>query len=199
MNMSGKPDTVRAFVAIDIPEQVRSFLEGISSDLKRTGADVRWVRSHGIHLTLKFLGEIPRDMISLLERDLRPVFLESGPFPIHVSGLGAFPNLRRPRVVWAGLKDPTGTLAPLAARVESALLPHGFKKEKRGFNPHLTLGRVKSARGQPDLVEEVRQRMDLCGPSFTVDSGVLFRSILKPSGAEYHPLCRFQCSRTAPQ
>ena len=197
--MNTKPDTVRSFVAIELPEQAKSFLTEISANLRRIDADVKWVKPESIHLTLKFLGEIHRDTIPSIERDLGPALLEFTPFRIQIIGLGAFPNLKRPRVIWAGLQDTSGTLAPLAARVEEALQPHGFKKEKRRFNPHLTLGRVRSARGQLDLVDAVRQGMDLLGPSFTVDGAVLFQSILKPSGAEYRALCRFECSLDEPR
>ncbi|MDQ7785325.1 MAG: RNA 2',3'-cyclic phosphodiesterase [Desulfomonilaceae bacterium] len=189
--MTKSPETVRAFVAIEIPESAKSFLEEIWSDLKRVGADVKWVRLNGIHLTLKFLGETPRDGIPVFERDLGPVFGACRPFEIRISRMGAFPNLMRPRVIWAGLEDPSGLLAPLAQQVEEVFSLHGFKKEKRPFSPHLTLGRVRSDKGRYDLVEAVRGKMDIVGPSIFVEQAVLFQSILRPAGAEYRALCRF--------
>ena len=194
--MTRSPDVVRAFVAIEIPENAKSFLKVIWSDLKKVGADVKWVRPEGIHLTLKFLGEIQADRIPVFKRDLGPVFREFRPFEIRISGMGAFPHLMRPRVIWVGLEDPSGILAPLAQRVEDVFDVHGFKKEKRGFNPHLTLGRVRSVAGRDELVEAVRQRMSMSGPGFFVDRGVLFQSILRPAGAEYRELCHFPIGKT---
>ncbi len=194
--MTKEPEVVRAFVAVEIPESAKSFLDGLGSDLKRVGADVKWVRPEGIHLTLKFLGDIRSDRIPVFERDLGPMFSEFRPFEIRISGVGAFPNLRRPRVIWTGLDDPSGGLMPLAGRVEDVFLVHGFKREKRGFNPHLTIGRVRSGRGQDELVEAVRQRMDMLGPGFLIESAVLFQSILRPTGAVYSALCRFPLGKT---
>lgn len=190
--MTKRPEVVRAFVAIEIPESAKSFMKETGAALKRVDADVKWVRPEGIHLTLKFLGDVRSDLIPTYEKDLGPVLREFQPFEIRISGMGAFPHLRRPRVIWVGLEDPSGTLVPLVQRVEDVFLLHGFKKEKRGFNPHLTLGRVRSDKGQYDLVEAVRGQMDISGPSFVASGAVLFQSILQPAGAEYRPLCRFR-------
>ncbi|MFH1117516.1 MAG: RNA 2',3'-cyclic phosphodiesterase [Pseudomonadota bacterium] len=189
--MTKEPEVVRAFTAIEIPESAKSFLSGIESDLKRVGADVKWVKPESIHLTLKFLGDVRTDRVPVFEADLGPMFLAFHPFEIRISGVGAFPDLRRPRVIWAGLDDPSGGLVPLARQVEDIFLVHGFNREKRGFNPHLTVGRVRSAKGQYDLVEAVRERMDIVGPVFPVQSVVLFQSILRPTGAVYRALSRF--------
>lgn len=185
---------VRAFIAVELPDEVRSFLRAIVTDLKKTGADVKWTRPEGTHLTLKFLGNVPTDLIPKLEKELSPVFSAQKSVSLRVDGLGAFPGLRKPRVIWAGLHDPDGGLVPLAQRVEEILLPFGFGPEKRPFTPHLTLGRVRSNRRLADLVEEVRQNMDAAGPSFTSDQAILFQSILKPTGAEYLPLAVFPFS-----
>jgi 2'-5' RNA ligase len=189
--MNKRPDVLRTFVAIEIPAEVKAFLDGIASDLRKTRADVKWVRPEAMHLTLKFLGDTDKDLIPVLERDLRPIFLDFNPFEIAIAGLGAFPNLRRPRVIWAGLTEASRNLDVLAARIADKVQGHGFKKEKRGFNAHLTLGRIRSNRGQTELVDTVRQSLDMSGPGFVADHAVLFQSILKPSGAEYKPLCHF--------
>jgi 2'-5' RNA ligase len=182
---------VRAFVAIELPAEVELFLRAIVTDLKKTAADVKWTRPEGTHLTLKFLGNISTDLIPVLETQLGPVFSSQKAVSLCVGGLGAFPSLGRPRVIWAGLHDSEGALGPLARRVDELLVPFGFDREKRAFTPHLTLGRVRSSRRMADLVEEVRQNMDVAGPSFCADHAVLFQSILRPTGAEYHPLVRF--------
>ncbi len=182
---------VRAFIAIELPEPVKSFLRDVSAKLKLCRANVKWVRPEGIHLTLKFLGSVSTDLLPRVQEAALPLFKEQKPTQLQVSGLGAFPDLRRPRVVWAGLEDPAGVLAPLVERLEAALEPIGFPRENRAFNPHLTLGRFKSNDRSSELIEAIRQEMDIVGPSFVADHAVLFESVLKPSGAEYFQLFRF--------
>ena len=182
---------VRAFIAIELPGTVKAFLTKISTELKICGGHVKWVRPGGIHLTLKFLGSVRSGLLPRIEETAQPVFTDQKPISLSVSGLGAFPGLRKPRVVWAGLKEPAGVLAPLVRRLEDALEPLGFAKEKRPFNPHLTLGRFKSNEKSSDLIETIRQKMDIVGPSFVADHAVLFESVLKHSGAEYFQICRF--------
>jgi len=184
-------EEVRAFIAIELPEAVKTFLETISAELKRCGGPVKWVRPEGIHLTLKFLGSVRSDLLPRIEKVALTLFKDQKPTQLQVSGLGAFPGLKRPRVVWAGLQDPAGVLPPLLAHLEGALEPLGFAKEKRPFNPHLTLGRFKSDGKSSELIEAIRQKMDIEGPSFVADHAVLFQSVLKPSGAEYLQIFRF--------
>lgn len=158
---------------------------------------MKWVRPESIHLTLKFLGAVRNELVPELGKILAPVFSLQQTFRLSAEGLGAFPNLGRPRVVWVGLADRSGRLESLAGLVENAVEPLGFPREKRSFSPHLTLGRVRSDGGKRDLVETIRQRMDVTGPAFTVDHAVLFQSILKPSGAEYRALAKFDFSSDA--
>ncbi len=192
--MNAEAKKIRTFVAIELPYSVKEFLEGVSSRLKKCGADVKWVRINGIHLTLKFLGYVDTDLVPIIERDLRLVFAEQRPFPLGVLGLGAFPGLARPRVIWAGLDDPENMAARLASKVDEILEPLGFQREKRPLTPHLTLGRVRSSKNCGDLIEAVRQSMDISGPTFVADHAVLFESILKPTGAEYSVLRSFDFS-----
>jgi RNA 2',3'-cyclic 3'-phosphodiesterase len=182
---------VRAFIAIELPESVKSFLVKISAELKLCGGPVKWVRPEGIHLTLKFLGSVPSDLLPRIQEAALPLFKAQQPTQLHVSGLGAFPHLRKPRVVWAGLEDPAGVLSPLVTSLETVMEPLGFPKEKRPFNPHLTLGRFKSNEKSSELIETIRQKTDIVGPSFVADHAILFESVLKPSGAEYFQLFRF--------
>lgn len=189
--MNADAKKIRTFVAIELPHSVKEFLEGVSARLKKCGADVKWVRTNGIHLTLKFLGYVDIDLVPIIERDLRLVFAEQRPFPLGVLGLGAFPGLARPRVIWAGLNDPESIATRLASKVDEILGPLGFQREKRPLTPHLTLGRVRSNKNCGDLIEAVRQSMDISGPTFVADHAVLFESILKPTGAEYSVLDSF--------
>ena len=191
-----KPDaeTIRAFIAIELPGNVKEFLEETSTRLKKCGADVKWVRTSGMHLTLKFLGNVNKDIISTIEKQVQPIFEAQRSFPLVISSLGAFPALAKPRVIWAGLGDPEKKAAALASRLEDILEPLGFKREKRAFTPHLTLGRVRSNRNSGDLIQAVRQDSEVHGPTFIADHAVLFESVLKPAGAEYFVIRSFHFS-----
>jgi 2'-5' RNA ligase len=193
--MSEHDSKVRAFIAVELPEEVKLFLKELSEELGAFGREVRWTRPQGIHLTLKFLGNVRKDALDSICERASVAFSDMKPVRLGVHGLGAFPGLNKPRVIWAGLKDETGTAALLAEKIESLLEPLGFKREKRPFRPHLTLGRVKSRGINPDLKTAIVQKMDLSGPSFVADGAILFRSILKPSGAEYEALHRFDFQR----
>jgi 2'-5' RNA ligase len=184
-------EEIRGFVAIELPGTVKAFLTEVSGDLKRCRADVKWVRPEGIHLTLKFLGNVRGDLIPAIENALHATLVGQAAMNLQVTGLGAFPGLNKPRVIWAGLKDMSGRMAPLATEIDKALEPLGFEREKRPFSPHLTLGRVRSNSGIRELVEAVRNQMDTAGPQFAADCVIFFESILKPSGAEYYPICSF--------
>ncbi len=187
-------ETIRAFIAIELPQNVKEFLEETASRLKKCGADVKWVRTSGIHLTLKFLGSVKTEIISTIENQLQPIFEVQRSFPMVISSLGAFPALAKPRVIWAGLNDPEKMVTPLVSRLEDILEPLGFKREKRPFTPHLTLGRVRSNRNSRDLIQAVRQDSEISGPSFMADHAVLFESVLKPTGAEYFVVHSFHFS-----
>jgi RNA 2',3'-cyclic 3'-phosphodiesterase len=191
MNTQNESGEIRCFIAIELPEQVKRFLDTTSSDLKKCGADVKWVRSSGIHLTLKFLGNVKIELIPVIDQRVRPIFARQSRIDVHVSGLGAFPSLGRPRVIWAGLQVSGNALSNLVRQLEQELELIGFNAEKRAFSPHLTLGRVRSGKGGADLIQAVRQRMDMAGPTFEADHAVLFKSVLKPSGAEYFAISRF--------
>ena len=185
---------IRAFIAIELPEGVKFFLKELLAQLRSFGGSVRWTRPESIHLTLKFLGNVNNKLQTDLQVALTPVFTKQKPFLLTVSGVGAFPSLNKARVIWAGLEDPSGLSVALAAELEDTLEPLGFQKEKRSFTPHLTLGRVKSGIGSSELVGVMRQMSAISGPAFLADHAVLFESVLKPSGAEYSSLRRFDFS-----
>jgi RNA 2',3'-cyclic 3'-phosphodiesterase len=194
--MKAGAETIRAFIALELPDNVKEFLEETSSRLKKCGADVQWVKTKGMHLTLKFLGYVKTDIISIIKDELQPIFEEQRPFPLVVSSLGAFPALAKPRVIWTGLNDPDKMVTPLVSRLEDILEPLGFKREKRPFTPHLTLGRVRSNRNSKELIDAVRQSAELSGPTFMADHAVLFESVLKPTGAEYFVIRSYDFSET---
>ena len=185
------PSELRLFLALELPPEVRDSLEQIQRGLKRTGADVRWVRIGSIHLTLKFLGPVEPERVEEIAAAASGAAAGAGPLTLSPSSAGFFPGARSPRVVWAGLWGDLEELLSLARGLEQALVPLGFAAEKRGFSPHLTLGRVRSSRNKRDLIEAVLDLADWRGPEFQARELILFKSDLKPSGAVYTALGRF--------
>jgi 2'-5' RNA ligase len=176
---------MRAFIAIDLDQSIKSELSALVSRLARSRAEVRWVKLQGMHLTLKFLGEVSADSeVPRLEKALRAAVQGTEKFELTLSGTGAFPDLRRPRVLWVGV-EPCPALDSLQGRVESFLEKEGFLREERPFKPHLTLGRVKGRSGLEAALAELRKNETRTFGSMTVSRLSLFESRLKPDGAEY--------------
>lgn len=185
-------DLLRLFWAVELPEPVRESLTTIQRRLKRSGADARWVRPEGIHLTVKFLGNAPAEAVEDLIRAAQDALAGLPRMNLRPSGVGAFPRPKSPRVVWAGLTGDTRPLAELAGRLDGAMAELGFPPETRPFSPHLTLGRVKSGRGRVDLVNTIAGLANYDGPPFTAGEITLFRSRLGPDGAKYESLAKIE-------
>jgi 2'-5' RNA ligase len=179
---------VRTFIAVELPQHVKAALEEVQKELKETGADVRWVRPESIHLTLKFLGEIDEESVVRIRKVMEGVASAHRPFEVEVKGMGCFPNLKQPRVIWVGVLDRQKALASLQEGVEEAVGLLGFEREERPFRPHLTLGRVRTAKGRQALLERMGSMLGQEFGTFEVHSVILFKSDLHPSGARYTPL-----------
>ncbi len=145
---------------------------------------MRWVRRESLHLTLKFLGEVPEKRIPEIEKVLSEAGSITGPFEIGLRGTGVFPSYSRPRVLWVGIKE-NGHLSELQRAVEDKLSEEGFPKEDRPFHPHITIGRVKSQRGIKKVLEEIRRYKELDFGKIYVNEFVLMESLLLPDGARY--------------
>ena len=183
------PETMRAFIAIDLPESLRVALRRKQADFRSVSPDARWTQPEGIHLTLKFLGEIPDHKV----REVAECLKKLGPFEpfaIRVKGFGFFPDGRRPRVFWVGIED-SASLIRLAEQVDKAMETIGFAREQRAFHPHLTLARFKVPQAQPALQAAISQDPEQDLGSFDVSEFFLFESKLSPHGAEYRKAERF--------
>lgn len=185
-------ESVRAFVAIELPGSVKSALSQLQDNLKRSEhTSVKWTDTGSIHLTLKFLGNIATETIPELTKVLSEAARGITPFHLELGEMGVFPNLRAPRVVWVGLRGETATLSVLQENIESALIPLGFPPENRTFSPHLTLGRVreKASPGERrSLGQAVASSKVASMEPFPVDSLSLMRSTLTREGAVYSRL-----------
>jgi 2'-5' RNA ligase len=183
---------LRLFVAIDIPENVRFAFGDLMKSLRDTSRDARWVRVAGLHVTLKFIGETPSERVADLKTALANIPTRD-PIAIVFSGLGFFPNARRPHVLWAGV-EAGPELASLAAAVENALRPAGIPQEDRNFSPHLTLARFKESAGVDALQVAIEKAGPLKFGCATATEFHLYQSVLKPGGAEYTRLATFSFS-----
>jgi 2'-5' RNA ligase len=178
---------IRSFICIEVPEEILFRLKTLQKRLKGLSDGVRWVRPEGIHLTLKFLGDVDEGRLADVARGIETATRNIQPFEILLGGYGAFPNFRRPRVFWLGIQEDTGVLIRLQRRIEQELEKEGFSPEKRRFTPHLTLGRVKFNENIAK-VSQLLSEEDTGADRFRVSEVKLKRSDLLPSGAVYTTL-----------
>jgi RNA 2',3'-cyclic 3'-phosphodiesterase len=181
---------VRLFVAADLPAEVRAGLEAIQKALQSVLQPVRWTRTAGIHLTLKFMGEVAADRLGAIDAALRAAGLGVRPFRLEAAGVGTFPESGAPRVIWVGVRGDLEGLTVLREAIERSLSGLGFSAEKRDYHPHLTLGRI-----QGPVPSGWRSRLartaNATAGAFSVDEYVLFESRLGPRGPDYNALARY--------
>ena len=179
---------IRSFLAIELPKPILRKIEEVQGNLRLTHADVRWVNPEKIHLTLKFFGNIEESRIDFIFKSIEEPIRNTFPFSIKVRGVGAFPQMKNPRVIWMGLVNGREVLISLQKQIEAQLEKLGFQPEDRPFHPHLTLGRMKSSRGKDKLVERMEKHKEEEFGDLPVEKVVLFKSDLRPSGPIYTPL-----------
>jgi RNA 2',3'-cyclic 3'-phosphodiesterase len=180
--------TIRAFVAFPLPESIMIRISDIQERLKSYRLPVRWVKPENVHLTLKFLGEISLNTINGIGEVLEDTVREYAPLMFFIKGLGVFPNIRKPRVLWTGIAGDIKSLAEIQANLETNLEKKGFAKENKPFKSHLTLGRIKSDIYPENLFDIFRSFSDFTSEPFEAKELVLYKSELKPSGASYTKL-----------
>ena len=179
-------DTIRTFIAIKIPETIQEKLGEIQDKLRQADAQVSWVKPDGIHLTLNFLGDIEEKQIPAILEAMKASAKTVKPFQLQIGYAGAFPNMNFPRVIWIGVTDDeAGSLKTLEADLSSRLKKVGFQDEGGRFQPHLTLGRVKSQKNKSTLFRAIEAIVNIWVGAISVDALYLIRSELKPTGAEY--------------
>jgi 2'-5' RNA ligase len=171
---------MRAFVALPVSAAIREAAARVQEGLRAAGADVGWTRPEQMHLTVKFLGELGADVAARLAERLKETLPRRGPVALQYGGLGRFPAGGPPKVLWAGVK---GEVAPLAELVEAAAEELGVPREARPYHPHLTLGRVRSARNAKALEGELARRKDVALGSDAPSELILYESTLGPGGA----------------
>ncbi len=189
-------EKIRAFIAIELPDPVKDSLSSLEDRLRPAEHPyVKWVDPKGIHLTLKFLGNIATDQVPRIIEAITSASQGLSPLKLQIGGLGAFPNLQRPRVIWVAVTGEVDPLIALQRGIDQALVPLGFAIEKRPFSPHLTLGRLRerASLGERNSIGKLVMATKSEGsPAQEVKQISLMRSTLTPSGAIYNRLASIE-------
>ncbi len=181
---------IRVFLAIELSLHVQEQLAHLQQQLRNILSPINWVRPESIHLTLKFLGYVEPSTVSQLLSVLEPVGKKQEVFSIDVHGLGVFPHVKHPRILWVGLAGNTQALQELVLEIEAALESRGFPPEEKSYHPHLTLARIKreNATVGSALLKSGALESDQHLGMLTIDRFTLFQSDLGSSGAKYTSL-----------
>ncbi len=175
---------MRCFIAIELSEDVKSGLAVLQQDLKECGADIRWVKPDNIHLTLKFLGDVDETNVRSIVEQVVGACANYSFFDLEISGIGVFPNMKSPRVLWAGVQG-VDMFEGLYRDIDAGMASLGFQKEKRKFSPHLTLGRFRSMKGKSAAADKIELHENDRFGSIKVKAVSLIKSELNPAGAKY--------------
>ncbi len=181
---------IRSFVAILVTDALREAVAGVVDGLRPLSRTVAWVPPQNLHVTLQFLGGQSEERLADAEAALAAAAAQSGPFDVSFRGIGAFPGLERPRILWIGLAEGALEACALQARLAASLETHGFPKEDRPWHPHLTIGRVFEGRRwqhetSPPLRRALAQAASTTFGTLRVAEVALMRSDLSPEGARH--------------
>jgi len=176
---------IRTFIAVKLPDHVIRRLSECQQDLKKHNMRIKWTRPENIHLTLKFLGDIHPDDVGPVRQVIEASVEEFGPIKLCVRGVGVFPGIRRPRILWTGISGQTDVLEKLHQAIDAGLNTLGFAKDERRFTGHLTLGRFRGYLDSELLIDVMKTYTDMVSDEFLVNTVHVYKSDLKPSGPVY--------------
>jgi len=184
---------LRTFVAVEVSDAARRYAQSLMNELESKLTGVHWTRRDNLHLTLKFLGDIPESEINGVCRAIRAAVAAQQPFEIQCAGLGAFPSDARPRTLWVGIRQGDERLRQLQGEIDGQLTSYGFAPERRRFHGHLTIGRIRQRIGlTADQVNQVCQLVDrersAEGVFMELDQVVTFSSFVDSTGRVYQPI-----------
>ena len=180
--------TLRAFVAFKLPESIMDHARSLQDALKGHGLKLKWVKPSNLHLTLKFLGDIPETDAVAIGETVQAAAGDEAPLELTLQGMGVFPGIKRPRVLWTGFGGEVERLKQLQTRIDDQLEVMGHRREKRGFNAHLTLARIKGGLPPRRLLEAIEGVGDFSPQPFSARRLILYKSDLRPTGAVYTAL-----------
>lgn len=179
---------IRSFIAIEINEKTREKIGKLIIKLCKTEADVKWVEPENLHVTLKFLGYIKEEDIADISKAVKETVQDIFPFSLSIEGLGAFPDLKRPNVVFVNIKEKGKNLVTLHTRLNERMASFGITRETRKYDPHLTIGRVRSRKNINLLTYEIESNNGAFFGQELVESIALMMSELYPEGPRYSRL-----------
>ena len=179
---------MRTFIAVELTEDVRRALRDVQARLRAGGADVKWVEEENLHLTVKFLGEVQDERLPDVIAATRLAVASLTTFSVSIGGVGTFPSLTRPRVVWVGLQSGSEPFKTLMERVETAMDGIGFPREGRAPHPHVTIGRARDPRRLKRLPELLKAESPETLGAITVEKLTIMASVLSPKGPRYTPI-----------
>lgn len=178
-------ESLRTFIALPLPASVRDHIRTLQDGLRTKGFRMRWAKPENIHLTLKFLGNVAPGDIDGIAGAMAETVRFTPAIHLGAKGLGVFPGINRPRVLWVGLKGETGSLIEIQKRLDEHLEAVGFPRDTRAFKGHLTIARVKGRLNSKALAEAMAAFGEVESAPFTAEEMILYRSELKPDGAVY--------------
>jgi 2'-5' RNA ligase len=187
----------RLFTGIPLSAELRQRLAKTAKELAQFSANTAWVGAEKMHITMRFLGEVSEMLIPQIEEAIRQTAQAHPPFPLEVCGLGAFPNPKRVRVLWAGLTIGKPEALALFNTLEKELAKAGFAKETRPFSAHITLGRVRFPKHNVELERKLAESAEIAFGKETAERLVLFKSTLQPRGSIYEELFSAELSSDA--
>jgi 2'-5' RNA ligase len=179
---------IRSFIAVAVPPEAAGKLRAAQERLRAAEPDLKWVAADTFHITLKFLGPVAQDRLEQTWQSVCEALNGANAFTMRFRGVGAFPNQRRPRVVWVGVTEGAEQLVRLAERVVEACQRHGFEPENRPFQAHLTVGRAREPKPNPALADAMAELVEAELGEVRVDRVLLMKSQLTPRGAIYDVL-----------
>jgi 2'-5' RNA ligase len=185
---------MRTFIAIELPGAILDLLKTVQGRLKSEHLDFKWVQPENIHLTLRFLGDISPEMVPKIENAMEQAAKGVAPFTLLPKGLGAFPGLHRPRVLWMGVGGDTDQLQKLYRSLTNQLEIAGLEKETRPYAGHLTLGRAKDRIDPVKFIDCVKKHRDFGSAAFAVREMIMIKSTLQPAGPVYEKMFRVKLS-----
>jgi 2'-5' RNA ligase len=180
-----RPAKIRAFIAVELPDALKAALGEVQEAFRTARGRMKWVRPAGMHLTLKFLGDVEEGLVPEIGRRIEMACDGRKAFPVHFYGTGVFPDLRRPRVLWIGVKEGAEALIETATALDPLLREIGFPEETRPFRPHLTLARIKEIGDRQGFKALVAQHREIDAGTMTANGVHLVESRLRPDGAVY--------------
>ncbi len=182
------PNLLRTFIAVPLPQEARTIIQEIQTDLQKCNCDISWVKPENIHLTLKFLGDTASENIEAIKLIIKDCVRKTKPFDYTINELGAFPSLNKINVLWLGIDKNKDKFRAIVEMLEENLCRIGFPKENRSFSAHITLGRIRSNKNIHILKESLNKYKTPLNIPGNFSNITLFKSTLTPTGPIYEVL-----------